>query len=141
MPSPIANIQINDKEFQKLPQKLAKKAERAVKQTAKMIEAKAAKKAPDRTTNLINSIVTEFEGSGFNTGAKVKATARYAIFVHEGTGIYGPVGLPIFPKTKQALFWPGAAHPVKMVRGMKPRPFLREAFDEEGPKLYQRIFA
>lgn len=137
----VANLKIDDKKFRAIDKKLAKKAERAVKQTAKMIEARAVKNAPERTSNLINSIVTEFEGGGFNSGAKVKATARYAIFVHEGTGIFGPVGLPIFPRNKQALFWPGARHPVKMVRGMKPRPFLRRAFDEEGPKLYQRIFS
>lgn len=39
----------------------------------------------------------------------------------------------IFPKTKKALFWPGAAHPVGKVDhpGNKPYPYLR-------PALFQR---
>jgi hypothetical protein len=46
------------------------------------------------------------------------------------------MGLPpmtIFPKNKQALYWPGAAHPVKKVNlpARAPQPFLR-------PALFQR---
>jgi hypothetical protein len=47
--------------------------------------------------------------------------------------------MPIFPTEKKALFWPGAQHPVRSVRGQKGKPFLRDAFNEEAPKLYQNI--
>ncbi len=35
----------------------------------------------------------------------------------------------IRPKKKKALFWPGAAHPVSVVRqkGIRPRDFVRRA--------------
>ena len=140
MASPAAEIKLDDKKFRGLIKTTARKAEMAVKKVAKLVERTAAKKAPEKTTNLVDSITSEFSGSGFHTEAKVKATARYAIFVHEGTGIYGPVGEPIRPKVKKALFWPGAEHPVKSVRGMKPRPFLKEALEEEGPKLDRLVF-
>ena len=140
MASPVAEIKFRDEDFRKLTGKLQKKAEQAVKKTALLVERTAVKLAPYKTQNLLNSITTEFKGSGFYSSAKVKATARYAIFVHEGTGIFGPNREPIRPKEKKALYWEGAAHPVKMVRGMKPRPFLRKALEEEGPKLYQLVF-
>ncbi|MBL7400851.1 hypothetical protein IL380_24525, partial [Escherichia coli] len=46
------------------------------------------------------------------------------------TGLYGPMRRKIVPKTKKALHWKGAAHPVKSVQGMKPRPFLAQAAEE-----------
>lgn len=55
-------------------------------------------------------------------------TRFYAIYVHNGTGVYGPKGeaIVITAKNKKALFWPGAAHPVKSVtiKGIKPNPFM-----------------
>ena len=62
----------------------------------------------------------------------------YAIFVHDGTGIYGPRGTPITPVSAKALVFPskkfGAKSGkfaglvvVKSVKGMKPNPFLKDA--------------
>ena len=47
----------------------------------------------------------------------------------------------IVPRRRQALFWPGAAHPVKRVRhpGTKGRPYLRPAADEIYPSLAGNI--
>lgn len=89
------------------------------------IEAGAVRRAPVRTSNLVNSI-THYIVKGKRQGV-VKATAPYAAFVHFGTGIYGPRKKPITPTDKKALFWIGAAHPVRSVKGMKPRPFLYDA--------------
>ena len=43
----------------------------------------------------------------------------------------------IRPKNAQALFWPGAAHPVKIVHhpGTAPQPYLRPAFDGAAPVI------
>jgi hypothetical protein len=49
----------------------------------------------------------------------------YAKYVHEGTGLYGPNGARIVPKTKKALYWPGADHPVKSVAGQQKQPFMK----------------
>jgi len=71
--------------------------------------------------------------------AIITATAPYSIFVHQGTGIYGPSGQPfqIRAKNKMALFWPGAKHPVKSVtpRGQKPNPFMNRALDKVKDRL------
>src|SRR5579884_3847285 len=50
-------------------------------------------------------------------------------FVRFGTGLYGPRGERIVPKTKKALYWPDAAHPVKSVRGMEPNDFVKPILD------------
>jgi hypothetical protein len=46
-------------------------------------------------------------------------------YVRYGTGIYGPRGQPIYPTSKQALYWPDAEHPVRSVRGMRPNDFVQ----------------
>lgn len=87
-------------------------------------EAYAAPETPVRTSHLVNS-ETAFMKDDF-TGV-LRATADYAKYVHEGTGIYGPHHKKIVPVNKKALSWPGAAHPVRSVRGMKPNPFFTRA--------------
>lgn len=54
----------------------------------------------------------------------------YLQYVVEGTGIYGPTGRPIIPVNKRAMYWEGAMHPVRMVRGFPgrsdPATFIKE---------------
>jgi HK97 gp10 family phage protein len=92
------------------------------------IEARAVKETPVKTSNLVNSITSSVFSDGKK--AEVRATAPYAEFVHSGTGLFGPAKRRIFPVTKKALFWPGAAHPVKSVKGQKPNPFFARALQK-----------
>ena len=48
---------------------------------------------------------------------------KYAGFVHDGTSPY-----TIRPRSKKALYWQGAKHPVKSVRhpGIKANPFMEK---------------
>ncbi len=50
-----------------------------------------------------------------------RPTVNYAMFVHEGTAPH-----VILPVNKKALYWKGAAHPVKKVNhpGSKGNPFM-----------------
>jgi len=47
----------------------------------------------------------------------------------------------ILPVNKKALYWKGAAHPVKVVHhpGTKGKPYLRPAAEKEYPTLGRRI--
>lgn len=118
------------------------------------VEARAKKNAPVKTSNLASSGTSDVNADG--SRGTVSFTAPYAGYVHQGTGIYGPhkkrlvsaQEAVIVPKNAKALFWPGASHPVKMVRttkalywpgmkhpvhstkGMKGRPFLLKAAEE-----------
>ena len=91
----------------------------------------AQKTAPVRTGKLRDSVSRATEGA---FRGRVVYGAPYASFLHEGTGLYGPRGkiIVIRPKKGKALFWPGAAHPVRVVRqkGIKPRDFVRRAIGE-----------
>lgn len=74
-----------------------------------------------RHTQLRNSI-KEFILS--DSEAIVGPNVPYARAVHDGRG-----PMVIKPARKKALYWKGAAHPVKSVRhpGIKPNPYLARA--------------
>ena len=61
----------------------------------------------------------------------VGTNLNYAIFVHNGTGIYGPTGRMIRPRrAKRLKFKPKGSHKfvyAKAVRGMRPNRFLTNA--------------
>jgi len=64
-------------------------------------------------------------------GFRIGTSVRYAWFVHNGTGIYGPRHTVIRPKRAQYLvFKPSGLNHVifaKQVKGMRPNPFLKDA--------------
>lgn len=64
-------------------------------------------------------------------GARVGTGVKYARYVHDGTGIYGPLHRPITPTTKTYLkFTPKGTTKIvfaKSVRGMKRNQFLKDA--------------
>lgn len=68
-------------------------------------------------------------GPGFAT-IQAGTNVEYAPDVEYGTGPH-----EIRPVNAKALFWRGAAHPVKVVHhpGTAPRPYMRPAFDGCGP--------
>ena len=102
------------------------------------IESKAVKRAPKKTGNLIHGITSSVNEDG--SKGIINATARgtddrdYAVFVHFGTGVFGPHKVPIVPTEKKALFWQGAKHPMRSVKGMRPNPFLYGVLDEIDPQ-------
>lgn len=63
---------------------------------------------------------------------RVGSGLYYALWVHDGTGIYGPRGRRITPRTASHLVfhWKKMGNKlmiVKSVKGMKPNPFLKNA--------------
>lgn len=104
---------------------------RGVLRISKRVERRAKKLAPVDKGLLRASITTQLTYRGGIPIGRVGTKVKYAIWVHEGTGIYGPRGMLIRPKKAQFLvFRPkGSAQIIraKSVRGMRPRPFLRDA--------------
>lgn len=76
----------------------------------------------------IATVVVQRDGA---PAVLVGTSVRYARWVHDGTGIYGPRRTPIRPRRAKFLrFRPkGSSRYVyaRSVRGMKPNPFLRNA--------------
>lgn len=62
---------------------------------------------------------------------QIGTNVYYAIWVHDGTGLYGPEHRLIRPKTKRYLrFKPHGSNAyvyAKSVKGMRPNPFLADA--------------
>jgi len=84
-----------------------------------------------RTGRLRNSITYEIAVTARGLSARVGTNVTYAIWLHEGTGIYGARGAPITPKRGRFLVWtsPDTGQRIfaRSVRGIRPRPFLRDA--------------
>jgi len=119
-------ISPDDDEFSRKLQEYGLNARRAgMINVVTGVESQAIKDAPVRTANLARS-GTSTVNADASVGT-VGFTAPYAGYVHEGTGIYGPHKTKIVPKNKTALYWQGAKHPMRSVRGMKPQPFLGNA--------------
>lgn len=93
------------------------------------------------------SLALEMRREGDEAVARVGTNLDYGLYVHEGTGVYGPKGMPITPKRAKLLRWPiknnsGAGRRrykggktaryayAKSVKGVKPRRFLANALTE-----------
>ena len=94
------------------------------------IERIAKELCPVDTGRLRSSIAARVEVEGGKPLVIVGTNVEYAIYVHEGTGIYGPRGRPIEPVNAKVLAWTprgGSTVFARSVKGMKGRPFLEEA--------------
>lgn len=125
-----AEIRVNEAAIQKMLKNPKGQVAKGILKIGKRVERKAKRLTPVDHGVLRNSISTELiirRGPVARIGTKVK----YALYVHEGTGVYGPRGVPITPKkgkvlvftsrkTKQLVF-------AKSVKGMKGTPYLRNA--------------
>lgn len=95
------------------------------------VEAAAKRLCPVDQGRLRSSISTELRTGPTGLFVQVGTDVEYAMFVHEGTGIYGPRGAVIRPKRGRYLvFTPkGGGETVfaRSVRGAPGVPFLRNA--------------
>lgn len=101
---------------------------------ATRVEARAKRKAPVNTGRLRSSIKKRVVNRGGEVQAIVSADVKYAAFVHEGTGIYGPRRRRITPRAGAFLvFTPKGTSDVvfaRTVAGIRPNPFLADALRE-----------
>jgi phage gpG-like protein len=77
-----------------------------------------------RTGRLRSSISWRLGLDGQGLYAQIGSNVEYAAYVELGTDPH-----EIRPRARQALFWEGAAHPVRVVfhPGTRPHPYLRPA--------------
>lgn len=94
---------------------------------ANEVMAAAKGRSPYRTGNLRRDISVRRHGDGFAVGNS--RLAEYALFVHQGTGVYGPKREPIRPVNAKALKIPGVGFR-KSAKGMKARPYLEWAVQD-----------
>lgn len=110
------------------------------------VQNKAMQLCPKDSSKLAGSIAYEVRGSGESMAVRVGTNIEYAIWVHEGTGIYAGKGY-IYPRKGRYLRWPNTNNAyrttggnrrykggktasfvfAKKVKGIKGRPFLKDA--------------
>lgn len=95
------------------------------------IESEAKRLCPVLDGRLRASITSEVEVSSVGVTVRVGTNVAYALWVHDGTGIYGPAGRMITPQRAARMSWqPRGGGPrvyARATRGMRGRPFLRDA--------------
>lgn len=101
-----------------------------------VVEAQAKRESPVKTGNLRRSITSRVEQGG-NRGV-IGTNVRYARAVHDGSKPH-----VIRAKAKKALYWRGAAHPVKKVKhpGNKGNPFFERAMRVARPQVERELAA
>jgi hypothetical protein len=104
---------------------------RAMLRVGLQVETRAKTLCPVDSGYLRSSINTRLAVEKAVPVVYVGSHVEYALWVHEGTGIYGPRHTPIRPiHGKYLVFKPkGSTRTVyaKQVRGMRGRPFLAQA--------------
>lgn len=111
---------------------------RAHELLATEIWANIGREAPTDHGRLAGSFQIE-QGSGREW--RIYSNVEYALFVHEGTGIHGPTGHKIVPRTASKLVfeWRGKTWFLGSVAGQKPNPYADRAIDKAQGRVQEFI--
>lgn len=137
-------ITINDAEVDRLLRSPEGDVGQAVRRVVTSTRNLAVSMAPVDDGPLRASLRTKYESSGRYFKGWVYSDLEYALYVHEGTGIYGPKGQPIKPKRGRYLVFEarnarttprGRGNLVfaREVRGQRPNRFLLRALQAASP--------
>ncbi|MER6191775.1 HK97 gp10 family phage protein [Streptomyces cyaneofuscatus] len=104
--------------------RLSTESKRAADRTGTRVQNEARRRVRVDTGRLRSSIVSRAEDRGRTYDVTVGTNVDYAEAVENGTAPHR-----IYPRTKAALYWPGARHPVAYVDhpGTAAHPFLAPA--------------
>lgn len=137
-------ITINDAEVDRLLRSPDGDVGKAVRDVVTRTRNLAVALAPVDDGPLRASLRTKMEYGTRTVKGWVYSDLEYALYVHEGTGIYGPKGQPIKPKRGRYLVFEarnarttprGRGNLVfaRQVRGQRPQRFLLEALQAASP--------
>ncbi|MFE2934962.1 HK97 gp10 family phage protein [Streptomyces sp. NPDC059278] len=138
------NITLNEPEIERLLRSPDGDVARMVRRVADRTANLARGMAPVDNGPLRASIRVEMRYTGRQVKAWIYTPLEYGLYVHEGTGIYGPKGQMIRPKRGQYLVFesrnarttaPGRGRMVfaREVRGVRPRRYLLNALRQASP--------
>lgn len=109
-----------------------------LKREASEIEGKLKRGAKwkDKTGHARQGLRTGVDGKGRRYKLYAAHTVKYGVFLEEGTKPH-----IIKPKSKKALYWNGASHPVKQVRhpGTKGDPLIERTLKQSRAPLMKAI--
>lgn len=138
------SLNIDEGAFRSQLEKLAikqikKGCRKGMSHVAAAILAAAVPLTPVKTANLRRSERWRVQGEGFDVVAVLEAHASYAQFVHDGTGLHGPLKKQIEvwrrnPGSLKTRSKGGGVHLFKS-KGMMGTPFFKLAIMKLGPQL------
>jgi phage gpG-like protein len=143
----MARVVLNGAEISKLLRSEQGPVAKDMLQRGNRIANKARRLCPVDQGRLRASITRELSIENGEVVVRVGTNVEYAIYVHEGTGLYGPENKMIVPVNKKALRWQKVEKTKsgkrrkyrggktagyvfsKRSQGFKGTPFLRDAID------------
>lgn len=134
-------VRLNQARIQELLRSSSGPVAREVNSYARRVANSAKQKVGVDSGRLRSSISHTLNIDGARVVGRVGSLVDYALYHHDGTGIYGPTGRPITPRNGQFLVFPGKGGGMvfaKQVRGSRPNPFLVLALEEVVPWPVQR---
>lgn len=113
--------------MKKSPKIVYNRLSNAIKTSVHLIRPIMRGEAPRGQTKRLNRNIYAIARGLFGAVGPNLHITPYAWFVHEGTKAH-----TILPKTKKALYWKGALHPVRKVRhpGTTANPFVDRTFSQ-----------
>jgi hypothetical protein len=94
------------------------------------VQRHAQRNVNSRTGALARSIKVRLAMEAGAPGVDVYTDLYYSLWVHDGTGIYGPRGRPIRPRRARYMVFRGSGGTMvyaRSVRGQRANPYLRDA--------------
>lgn len=130
------NLTVDEQAIQQLVSQHGEIGQRVSEVTRRVANA-ARTMAPADKGMLRSSINEELVARGNTLVGRVYSDAPHALYVHQGTGIYGPNHQPIRPKRAKVLvFKPKGSSDFVFtdeVKGARPNPFLLRALNDASP--------
>jgi len=138
-------------EIKGLPEEIHQGLKNGVERAVQLIRRFTMEEAPKKTANLFKNIFASTEEDGTKLTGTVTVNPLtsdgkpYALFVTEGTGLYGPKRkeIVVTPRSRKALaFLYGGQLLVRKrvtIKGQKPNPFHERALSKAEPLLPNEI--
>lgn len=126
---PEFEIEFNLTELTALCEGMRKAIPRMLEMTAQELWGNIRREAPTDHGRLAGSFTLSQDSA---VQYRIQSPVEYALAVNDGSEAH-----MIYPKNKKALYWAGAAHPMKAVHhpGNKPNPYLDRAMDKTTQRL------
>lgn len=130
----IKNLSELQSHFRKAPEIASKRIIEAGNKSLLSLQATAKQLSPIDSGRLRQSIlVSPMQQAGNTFTGSVGTGVGYTAWLENGTGIYGPLGRPITPKTKKVLAFVGRGGKMvfaKSVKGVRGRFYMKGSVEQ-----------
>ena len=134
MPQDHLEIEIDFSDIEGWSEESAQKIDKATGDVAQFAFGEVLKEMPRKSGQMANMTgLTKKDTAHY----QIKTDIFYAVFVHDGTGIYGERGVPITPRHAEFMRFEynGRIIFAKSVKGQEPNPFYDRAKETTEEKM------